>query len=154
MVKPSKISSSVVLFSSHLQSRSFQMSQFFVDSILWPLIRWPKYWSFSFNISPSNEHPGLFSFRMNWLDLLAVQRTLKSGITPFYFSILLLSVSSTVVLNTTYKFMSSKSFKWALIYLYLRFYTQWLTWHLRCLRPVSNLSSTYPKPEVRNFFNS
>ena len=42
------------------------------------LIRWPKYCSFSFNISPSKEHPGLISFRMNWLDLLAVQGTLKS----------------------------------------------------------------------------
>ena len=41
-------------------------------------IRWPKYWSFSFSISPSNEHPGLISFRMEWLDLLAVQGTLKS----------------------------------------------------------------------------
>ena len=41
-------------------------------------IRWPKYWSFSFIISPSNEHPGLISFRMDWLDLLAVQGTLKS----------------------------------------------------------------------------
>ena len=41
-------------------------------------IRWPKYWSFSFSISPSNEHPGLIAFRMDWLDLLAVQRTLKS----------------------------------------------------------------------------
>ena len=41
-------------------------------------IRWPKYWSFSFNINPSNEHPGLISFRMDWLDLLAVQGTLKS----------------------------------------------------------------------------
>ena len=41
-------------------------------------MRWPKYWSFTFNISPSNEHPGLISFRMDWLDLLAVQGTLKS----------------------------------------------------------------------------
>ena len=41
-------------------------------------IRWPKYWSFSFSNSPSNEHPGLISFRMDWLDLLAVQGTLKS----------------------------------------------------------------------------
>ena len=41
-------------------------------------IRWPKYWSFSFNIRPSNEHPGLMSFRMDWLDLLAVKGTLKS----------------------------------------------------------------------------
>ena len=70
------MSSSVVPFSSCLQSfpasGSFQMSQLF-----W-LIRWPKYWSFSFNISPSSEHPGLISFRMDWLDLLAVQGTLKS----------------------------------------------------------------------------
>ena len=41
-------------------------------------MRWPKYWSFSFSISPSNEYPGLISFRMDWLDLLAVQGTLKS----------------------------------------------------------------------------
>ena len=41
-------------------------------------MRWPKYWSFSFSISPSNEHPGLISFRMDWLDLLAVKGTLKS----------------------------------------------------------------------------
>ena len=41
-------------------------------------IRWPKYWSFNFNISPSNEHPGLISLRMDWLDLLAVQGTFKS----------------------------------------------------------------------------
>ena len=51
-------------------SGSFPMSQLFA--------RWPKYWSFSFSISPSNEHPGLISFRMDWLDLLAVQGTLKS----------------------------------------------------------------------------
>ena len=46
------------------------------ESVL--LIRWPNYWSFSFNISPSNEHPGLISFRLDWLDLLAAQGTLKS----------------------------------------------------------------------------
>ena len=49
---------------------------FFNESAL--LIRWPKYWSFSFNISPSNEYSGLISFRMNWFGLLAVQGTLKS----------------------------------------------------------------------------
>ena len=46
------------------------------ESVLY--IRWPKYWSFSFSVSPSNEHPGLISFMMDWLDLLAVQGTLKS----------------------------------------------------------------------------
>ena len=50
-------------------------------------IRWPRYWSFSFSISPSNEHPGLISFRMDWLDLHAVQGTLKSRPTPHVKSI-------------------------------------------------------------------
>ena len=49
---------------------------FSIESVL--CIRWSKYWSFSFSISPSKEHPGLISFRMDWLDLLAVQGTLKS----------------------------------------------------------------------------
>ena len=43
-------------------------------------MRWPKYWSFSFSISPSNEYPGLISFRMDWLDILAVQGTLKNSV--------------------------------------------------------------------------
>ena len=68
------ISSSVVPFSSHLQS--FPASGSFPMRVL--CIRWPKYWSFSFSISPSNEYSGLISFRMDWLDLLAVQGTLKS----------------------------------------------------------------------------
>ena len=55
---------------------------------------WPKYWSFSFNISPSNEHSGLISFRMDWLDLLAVQGTLKSLLlTPQFKSTNLLALS-------------------------------------------------------------
>ena len=68
------ISSSVIPFSSCPQSPSSRI--FSNKSAL--RIRWPKYWSFSFNISPSNEYPGLISFRMDWLDLLAVQGTLKS----------------------------------------------------------------------------
>ena len=54
-------------------------------------MRWPKYWSFSFSINPSNEHPGLVSFRMDWLDLLAVQGTCKWG-TYFYYFITNLTV--------------------------------------------------------------
>ena len=50
-------------------------------------MRWPKYWSFRFSISPSNEHPGLISFRIDWFDVLAVQRTLKSLPTPQFKSI-------------------------------------------------------------------
>ena len=56
-------------------------------------ILWPKYWSFRFNISPSNEHPGLIFFRMDWLDLLAVQGTLKSSPTPQFKSISSLALS-------------------------------------------------------------
>ena len=69
------ISSSVVSFSSPPSIFS-NIRVFSNESAL--LIRWPKYWSFSFNISPSNEHPGLISFRMDWLDLFVVQGTLKS----------------------------------------------------------------------------
>ena len=56
-------------------------------------MQWPKYWSFSFSISPSSEHPGLISFRMDWLDLLAVQGTLKSSPTPQFKSINSLALS-------------------------------------------------------------
>ena len=69
------ISSSVVPFSSCTQS--FPAIRVFSNQSALR-IRWPKYWSFSFNISPSNEHSGLISFRMDWLNLLAVQGTLKS----------------------------------------------------------------------------
>ena len=68
------ISASVVPFPSCLQSSSIRVIS--NESALH--IRWPKYWSFSLNISPSNEHPGLIFFRMDWLGLLAVQGTLKS----------------------------------------------------------------------------
>ena len=70
----STTSSSVVPFSSCLHS--FPVSGSSNKSVL--SIRWPKYWSFSFSISPSSECSGLISFRMDWLDLLAVQRTLES----------------------------------------------------------------------------
>ena len=60
-----------------LLSSVFPSIRVFSSESAFPM-RWPKYWSFSFSISPSNEHPGLISFRMDWLDLLAVQGTLKS----------------------------------------------------------------------------
>ena len=69
------ISSSVISFSS-CPPIPASIRVFSKESTLH--IRWPKYWSFSFSISPSKEHPGLISFRMDWLDLLAVQETLKS----------------------------------------------------------------------------
>ena len=60
----------------HLPPIPLSIRVFYNESAL--LMRWPKYWSFSFSMSPSKEHPGLISFRMDWLDLLAVQGTLKS----------------------------------------------------------------------------
>ena len=69
-------SNHLIPFSSCLQSFPASGWVFSNESALH--IRWPEYWSFSFNISPSNEHPELISFRMGWLDLLAVQGTLKS----------------------------------------------------------------------------
>ena len=70
-------------------------------------IRWPKYWSFSFNISPSDEHPGLISFRMDWLNLLAVQGTLKSLLQhpSSKASILLYSAFFIVVVYLAYYFL-------------------------------------------------
>ena len=74
MMRWGDVSFSVIPFSSCTQS--LPASVFSSESTLH--MRWPKYWSFRFNISPSNEHPGLISFRMDWLDLLAVQGTFKS----------------------------------------------------------------------------
>ena len=69
-----------------------------------PHMRWPKYWSFSFSISPSSEHPGLISFRMEWSDLLAIQGTLKSLLQrcSLKTSIFQLSASFTVQLSHPY----------------------------------------------------
>ena len=98
-IQPS--SSSVVTFSSHLQS--FPASGSFPNESTLRM-KWPKYWSFSLSISPSNEHPGLVSFRMDWLDLLAVQGTFKSLIQHHSSkaSILRCSVFFTVQLSHPY----------------------------------------------------
>ena len=87
------LSSHLILCHPHLLLRSYLPSirVFSNESAL--RIRWQKYWSFSFNISPSNEHPGLISFRMDWLDLLAVQGTLKS-LLPYDPAIPLLGIHS------------------------------------------------------------
>ena len=75
-------------------------------------IRWPKYWSFSFSISPSNEHSRLISFRMDWLDLLAVQGTLKSSPTPQFKSInsLVLSFLYSSTLTSMHDYWKNHSF--------------------------------------------
>ena len=78
------------------------------------LIRWPKYWSFIFNCSPSNEHPGLISFRMDRLDFLAVQRTLKSLLQHHSSkaSILQRSAFSVVQLSHPYMTIQNHSLDW------------------------------------------
>ena len=70
-------------------------------------IRWPKYWSFSFNISPSNEHPGLISFRMNWLDLLAVQGTLKSVLPHHISKLSILWCSAFFIVQLSHPYMTN-----------------------------------------------
>ena len=70
------------------------------------LIRWPKYWSFSFNISPSNGHPGLISFRMDWLDLLAVQGTLKSLLQQHSSKASMLQLSAFFTAQLSYPYMT------------------------------------------------
>ena len=70
-------------------------------------IRWPKYWSCSFNISPSNEHPGLISFRMDWLDLLAVPRTLKSLLQHHSSKASLLQHSAFFIVQLSHPYMTT-----------------------------------------------
>ena len=71
------------------------------------LIRWPKYWSFSFNISPSNEYSGLISFRMDWLDLLAVQGTLKSLLQHHISKASILCRSAFFIVQLSYPYMTT-----------------------------------------------
>ena len=71
------------------------------------LIRWPKYWSFSFNISPSKEHPGLISFRMVWLDLLVVQGTLKSLLQHHSLKASILQRSAFFIVQLSHPYMTT-----------------------------------------------
>ena len=70
-------------------------------------VRWPKYWSFSFNISPSNEHAGLVSFRMDWLDLLAVQGTLKSLLQHHSSKASILQCSALFIVQLSHPYMTT-----------------------------------------------
>ena len=70
-------------------------------------IRWPKYWSFSFNISPSNEHSELISFRMDWLDLLAVQGTLKSLLQHHSSKASILQGSASFIVQLSHPYMTT-----------------------------------------------
>ena len=71
-------------------------------------IRWPKYWNFSFNISPSNEHPGLISFKMDWLDLLAVQGTLKSLLQHHSSKASILQCSAFFIVQLSHPYMPTR----------------------------------------------
>ena len=99
----STISSSVFRFSSHLQSSP--ASVFSSESVL--CIRWPKYWSFSFSISSSNEYSGLISFRMDWLGLLAVQGTLKSLLQHHSSKASILWLSAFFIVQLLHPYMST-----------------------------------------------
>ena len=70
-------------------------------------IRWPKYWSFSFSISPSNEHPGLISFRMDWLDLFAVPGTLKSLLQHHSSKVSILRFSAFFIVQLSHPYMTT-----------------------------------------------
>ena len=75
------------------------------ESVLY--IRWPKYWSFSFNISPSNEYSGLISFRMDWFDLLAVQGTLKSLLQHHSPKASILCLSAIFIVQLSHPYMTT-----------------------------------------------
>ena len=77
-------------------------------------MRWPKYWSFSFSISPCNEHPGLISFRMDWLDLLAVQWTLKSLLQHHSSKASIFQHSAFFTVQLSHPYMTNGKTKWAL----------------------------------------
>ena len=83
----------------------FPTSGSFFESVL--RIRWPKYWSFSFSISPSNEYPGLISFKMDWLDLLAVQGTLKSLLQHHSSKASILQCSAFFIVQLSHSYMTT-----------------------------------------------
>ena len=83
-------------------SGSFQVTQLSLATM-----RWPKYWSFSFNISPSNEHPGLISFRMDWLNLFAVQGTPKSVLQHHSSKAAILQHSAFFIVQLSHPYLST-----------------------------------------------
>ena len=99
------ISSSVIPFSSCPQSLPASGRVFSNESTL--CMRWPEYWSFSLNISPSNENAGLVSFRMDWLDLLAVQGTPKSFLQHHSSKVLILQCSAFFTVQLSHPYMTT-----------------------------------------------
>ena len=86
--------------------QSFPTGKVFSNESALP-IRWPKYWSFSLNISPSSEHPALISFRMDWLDLLAVQGTLKSLLQQHSSKASILRCSAFFIVQLSHPYMNT-----------------------------------------------
>ena len=101
-IQPSHPLSSLLLLPSIFPS----IRVFSNESIL--RMRWPKYWSFSFSISPSNEHPGLISFRMDWLDLIVVQGTLKSLLQHHSSKASILQLSAFLTVQLSHPYMTTE----------------------------------------------
>ena len=99
-------------------------------------IRWPKYWSFSFSISPSSEHSGLISFRMDWLDLLAVQGTLRSLLRHHSLKASVLQCPAFFTVQLSHPYMTTGktialTYIYIYIYIYIYTYIFGLPWWLR-----------------------
>ena len=106
-------------------------------------IRWTKYWSFSFNIRPSNEHPGLISFRMDWLDLLAVQGALKSLLQHHNSEALILHHSAFFMVQLLHLYMTIGKTRALTIWTFINKVMGLLKFHHCCLLPA--LSGEKPK---------
>ena len=129
------ISSSVVPFSSCPQS--LPASVFYNESTL--RMRWPKYWSFSFSIIPSKEHPGLISFRMDWLNFLAVQGTLKSLLQHHSSKALILWCSAFFTVRLSHPYMTTN----------IPLIKNWRVWHMSNGNPLTSIINV----ELNTTFN-
>ena len=113
-------------------------------------IRWPKYWSFSFNISPSNEHSGLFSFRMDWLDLLEVQGTLKSLLQHHNSKASIIQCSAFFTVQFSCPYMTTGKTialtRWTFVGKVMSLLFNILSFHLGCHRSAVSLSALYVSP--------
>ena len=106
------------------------------------LIRWPKYWSFSFSISPSNEYSGLIAFRMDWLDLLAVQGTLKSLLQHHSSKASILQGSAFFIVQLSHPYMTTG--KTPSSHLFKAYTTEAATWMITITMFDSSMLSTAP----------
>ena len=101
-------------------------------------IRWPKYWSFSFSIISSKEHPGLISFRMDWLDLLAVQGTLKSLLQHHSSKTSILWCSAFFIVQLSHQYMTIALTRWTFVDKVMSLLFNMLSWLVITFLPRSN----------------